>query len=118
MPPEHLVRVAILDDLEAAAAVRARANPDRIITAEGMRLAVGDPPARAVQLQLAVDVDGRLVGWALAMRLWFQTDPEVGMLDVVVDPDHQGRGIGSSLAARRRSTWPPTASSISWPTRT
>ena len=34
------------------------------------------------------------------MRLWFQTDPEVGMLDVVVDPDHQGRGIGTSLAAR------------------
>jgi GNAT superfamily N-acetyltransferase len=100
MPPEHLVRVATLDDLEAAAAVRARANPDRIITAEGMRLAVGDPPARAVQLQLAVDVEGRLAGWALAMRLWFQTDPEVGVLDVVVDPDHKGRGIGSSLAAR------------------
>ena len=100
MPSSHPVRVATDDDLEAAAAVRARANPDRIITAEGMRLAVGDPPPRAAQLQLAVDVDGRLAGWALVMRVWFQTDPEVGMLDVVVDPDHQGRGIGSSLAAR------------------
>ena len=40
MPSSHPVRVATDDDLEAAAAVRARANPDRIITAEGMRLAV------------------------------------------------------------------------------
>jgi GNAT superfamily N-acetyltransferase len=100
MPSSHPVRVATADDLDAAAAVRARANPDRIITPEGMHLAVGDPPPRAAQLQLAVDVDGRLAGWALAMRVWFQTDPEAGMLDVVVDPDHQGLGIGSSVAAR------------------
>jgi len=96
----HPVRVATIDDLDAAAALRARNLPDRIVTAEGMRLMVGDPPERAVQLELAVDVDGQLAGWALVMRLWFQTDPEIGMLDVVVDPDHQGRGIGTSLATR------------------
>jgi GNAT superfamily N-acetyltransferase len=100
MPTTHPVRVATDDDLSAAARVRARANPDRIVSAEGMRLVFGDPPRRAVQLQLAVDVDGELAGWAVVMRVWFQTDPEVGMLDVVVDPDHEGHGIGSSLAAR------------------
>jgi GNAT superfamily N-acetyltransferase len=100
MPITHPVRVATEADIPAAARIRARNLPDRIITAEGMRLMVEDPPERAVQLELAVDVAGELVGWALAMRLWFQTDPAVGMLDVVVDPDHQGHGIGASLAAR------------------
>ena len=40
MPVTHAVRLATAADIAAAARVRARNFPDRIITAEGMRLMV------------------------------------------------------------------------------
>lgn len=97
MPPRHIVRLATDADLPAAVTVRARANPDRILTEDGMRLWLAEMPERAVSLQLAVDVDGRLAGWATATRMWMQSDLSVGMLDVVVDPVRQGTGIGAAL---------------------
>ena len=93
------IRPAGPADFPAAAALRAANEPDRIISAEGMRLWMGDLPERAaLGTWLAID-GGEPVGWAFAMRAWTQPDDGVGSLDVVVAPDRHRRGIGTALAA-------------------
>jgi GNAT superfamily N-acetyltransferase len=93
------IRPAGPADFPAAAALRAANEPDRIITAEGMRLWMGDLPERAaLGCWLATD-GGEPVGWAFAMRAWTQPDDGIGSVDVVVAPDRQRRGVGSALAA-------------------
>jgi len=89
---------AVLDDLPVAAVMRAANEPDRIITAEGMRLWMGDLPERAALSTWLAESDGRPVGWAMAMRAWHQSDDGVGHVDVVVAPEHQRHGIGAALA--------------------
>jgi GNAT superfamily N-acetyltransferase len=91
------IRVATLDDLPAAAAVRASAVADAIITAEGMRTWVADLPEAAGLLLLAAEVAGQVIGWCTASRNTFGSDPGTGMLDVTVLPDHQRRGTGTRL---------------------
>ena len=93
------IRPAGPADFPAAAALRAANEPDRIISAEGMRLWMGDLPERAgLGTWLATD-GGEPVGWAFAMRAWTQPDDGIGSVDVVVAPDRQRRGIGTALAA-------------------
>jgi GNAT superfamily N-acetyltransferase len=94
---EAVLRPATLDDIAGAAAVRASALPDVIITAEGMSTWLSDLPDDARMLLLAAEVDGELVGWCTALRNWFGSDPDAGMLDVSVRPEHQGRSIGARL---------------------
>jgi GNAT superfamily N-acetyltransferase len=93
-------RVATLDDIPAAAAVRASVVTDAIITADGMRTWLADLPEAAGALLLAAEIDGQLVGWCNGWRNMFGSDQDAGLLDVVVLPDHQRRGIGARLATR------------------
>ena len=97
------IREARLDDIPAAAGVRAAALPDIIVTAEGMlRWHTGMRPDCDL-LMLVAEVDGAVVGWGTGRRLWERDEPGGAMADVVVHPDHRGRGIGGRLAARVRA---------------
>ena len=101
------IRRASLDDIPAAAGVRAAALPDIIVTAEGMlRWHTGMRPDCDL-LMLVAEVDGAVVGWGTGRRLWERDEPDGAMADVVVHPDHQGRGIGGRLASRVRDHLEP-----------
>jgi GNAT superfamily N-acetyltransferase len=92
-----VIRKATLDDVPQAAALRQRAWPDSLITADGMRHFIEATPERAERLLLAFEEAGELVGWAAAAREWSRSDPTHGYLDISVDPAHRGRKIGSRL---------------------
>lgn len=92
------VRDATADDYPAAAALRAANEPDRIVSAQGMAVWMGDLPGRAGLATWLAEADGEAIGWAMAMRAWTQPDDGVGSVDVVVHPDHHRRGIGTALA--------------------
>jgi GNAT superfamily N-acetyltransferase len=101
------IREASLDDIPAAAGVRAAALPDIIVTAEGMlRWHTGMRPDCDL-LMLVAEVDGAVVGWGTGRRLWERDEPDGAMADVVVHPDHQGRGIGGRIASRVRDHLEP-----------
>jgi GNAT superfamily N-acetyltransferase len=97
--PETL-RLGTLDDIPAAAAIRASVVSDAIITPEGMRAWLSGLPQESNLFLLAAEVDGRLVGWCNAWRNMFASDPGVGVLDVVAVPDHQRLGLGTRLITR------------------
>ena len=94
-----MIREGTLDDIPGAAAMRQRAWPDTILTAEGMRHTLENVPERAELLMLAWDEDGEIVGWGTAGREWWVAEPNRGTLVVAVDPSRRGEGIGSALAA-------------------
>ena len=92
-----MIRVASFDDVPPAAALRQRAWPDSIITAEGMQHFLEATPERAERLLLAFEEAGELVGWASAGREWSRSDPTHGFVEISVDPAHRGRRIASQL---------------------
>ena len=94
------VREAGDADFPVAAALRAANEPDRIISAEGMRLWMSDLPVRAALGSWLATHDDEPVGWAFARRAWTQPDDGIGSVDVVVAPDRQRQGIGTALAAK------------------
>jgi GNAT superfamily N-acetyltransferase len=94
--PETL-RFATLADIPAAAAIRASAVTDAIITPEGMSTWVSDLPNEAELFLLAAEIDGQMVGWCNAWRNTFGSDQGVGTIDVVVLAEHQRQGIGTRL---------------------
>jgi GNAT superfamily N-acetyltransferase len=91
------LRPATLADIPAAAAIRASAVTDAIITGEGMSTWVSDLPKEAELFLLAAEIDGRMVGWCNAWRNTFGSDQGVGTVDVIVLPEQQRHGIGSRL---------------------
>lgn len=93
-----MIREGTDADIPAAAAMRQRAWPDAIITEEGMRHVLASAPPRAELVRFAVEEAGELVGWATAGRAWWVAEPGHGSLEVTVDPDARGRGIGAALA--------------------
>ena len=93
-----MIREGALDDIPKAAAMRQRAWPDTIVTAEGMRHGLTNVPERARLLMLAWDEGGEIVGWGTASREWWVSEPNRGTLAVAVDPSRRGEGIGSALA--------------------
>ena len=93
-----MIREGTLDDIPRAAAMRQRAWPDTIVTAEAMRHFLDNVPERAELRMLAYEADGDVVGWATVGRSWWVADPAHGQLSLAVDPEHRGRGIGSALA--------------------
>ena len=101
-PP--VIREGTLDDIPSAAAMRQRAWPDMILTAEGMRHSLENVPDRAELLMLAWDEGGEIVGWGTAGREWWVSEPHRGTLVVAVDPGRRGEGIGSALAAAATRT--------------
>ena len=92
----RVIRAAGLDDVPRAAALRQRAWPDSIVTAEGMRHFLEATPERAERQLLAFEESGEIVGWAISGRNTWISD-EHGFVEVVVDPDHRGRRIASQL---------------------
>lgn len=80
-----------------AAALRQRAWPDSIITPEGMRHALESTPARSEHTLVAFEESGDLVGWGIAGRDTWMTDPAYGFAEVVVDPAFRGRRIATRL---------------------
>ena len=94
-----MIREGTLDDVPSAAAMRQRAWPDTILTAEGMRHSLEHVPDRAELLMLAWEEDGEIVGWGTAGREWWVAEPDRGTLVVAVDPGRRREGIGSALAA-------------------
>jgi GNAT superfamily N-acetyltransferase len=94
------LRPGTFEDIAAAAALRAGAVTDSIITAEGMHTRLSELGRAADLMMLAAEVDGRMVGWCNAWRNTYSTDPGVGFLDVIVVPDRQRRGLGARLIAR------------------
>jgi GNAT superfamily N-acetyltransferase len=92
-----VIRVASLDDVPRAAALRQRAWPDSIITAEGMKHFLEATPERAERRLFAFEEAGELVGWAVAGRDWWRSDPTHGFVEIVVDPAYRGRRIASQL---------------------
>ncbi len=95
-----MIREGTFDDIPRAAAMRQRAWPESIITAQGMRHALDNIPARAEPVLLAFEEDGTILGWAAASRAWWHSDAGQGILVVAVEPDRQGEGIGTALAER------------------
>jgi GNAT superfamily N-acetyltransferase len=94
-----VIREGTFDDIPGAAAMRQRAWPDMILTAEGMRHSLENVPERAELLMLAWEEDGEVVGWCTASHDWWVSEPSRGSLVVAVDPTRRGEGIGSALAA-------------------
>ena len=93
----RVIRVATFDDVPRAAALRQRAWPDSIITAEGMQHFLEATPERVERQLLAFEEAGELVGWATAGREWWRSDPTHGFVEIAVDPAFRGRRIASQL---------------------
>jgi GNAT superfamily N-acetyltransferase len=93
-----VIREGTLDDVPSAAAMRQRAWPDMIVTAEGMHHQLTNVPERAQLLMLAWEEGGEIVGWGTASHEWWVSEPNRGTLVVAVDPSSRGEGIGSALA--------------------
>ena len=55
-------------------------------------------PTHAEEAWFAYEDDGVIVGWATAGRSWYVDAPDVGGLDLCVDPSRRGEGIGTALA--------------------
>ena len=93
-----MIREGTLDDIPRAAAMRQRAWPERIVTAEGMLHILTTVPEHAEQAWIAYEEDGEILGWATAGRAWYMEAPDTGGLDVAVEPSRRGEGIGTALA--------------------
>lgn len=93
-------RLGTLEDVPAAAAIRASAVTDAIITGEGMTSWVSDLPTEAELFMLAAEIDGQLVGWGNSWRNPFGSDRGTGTVDVIVLHEHQRQGIGARLLTR------------------
>jgi GNAT superfamily N-acetyltransferase len=93
-----MLRLGTLDDIPKAAAMRQRAWPERIVTAEGMRHILTTIPDHADQAWLAFEERGEILGWATASRAWYMEAPDTGGMDVSVEPSRRGEGIGTALA--------------------
>ena len=94
----RVIREGTLEDVPRAAAMRQRAWPATIVTAEGMRHDLESTPERAERVHYAYEEDGEILGWASAGRSWWQQTPDAGWLGITVEPSRRGEGIATALA--------------------
>jgi len=100
MTTRAVVRLAVGDDAEAVATVRAVVAPYKVMSAAATRhmITVQSPKERF--LPLVADREGEIVAWASAgINVW-TSEPGQAHLSIYVHPDHRKRGIGSELAER------------------
>ncbi len=97
----YIVRPFRPGDYDREAAVHGRIAPERTFTAEGIRHfdeRVFVPPLTNVKLVAEHRSSGEPVGFGYLHSDVESVDPRNLWVDVVVDPNHQGRGIGRALA--------------------
>ena len=100
MTTRAVVRLAVGDDAEAVATVRAVVAPYKVMSAAATRhlITVQSPKERF--LPLVAEHEGEIVAWASAgINVW-TSEPGQAHLSIYVHPDHRKRGIGSELAER------------------
>ncbi|MGW5194278.1 GNAT family N-acetyltransferase [Kribbella sp. NPDC004138] len=100
MTTRAVVRLAVGDDAEAVATVRAVVAPYKVMSAAATRhmITVQSPKERF--LPLVADREGEIVAWASAgINVW-TSEPGQAHLSIYVHPDHRKQGIGSELAER------------------
>ncbi|MEV6269534.1 GNAT family N-acetyltransferase [Kribbella sp. NPDC051936] len=100
MTTRAVVRLAVADDAEAVATVRAIVAPYKVMSAAATRhlITVQSPKERF--LPLVADREGEIVAWASAgINVW-TSQPGQAHLSIYVHPDHRKQGIGSELAER------------------
>ena len=86
-----------LEDVPTVARMVSRAEPDRVLTPEAMLHFVGSVPERA-QRRLWKAVEGdRILAWAACGLNWESQAEGDAYVNLMVDPEHRGRGIGSAL---------------------
>ncbi|MET9310909.1 GNAT family N-acetyltransferase [Kribbella sp. NPDC003505] len=100
MTTRAVVRLAVGDDAEAVATVRAVVAPYKVMSAAATRhlITVQSPKERF--LPLVAEHEGEIVAWASAgINVW-TSEPGQAHLSIYVHPDHRKQGIGSELAER------------------
>jgi GNAT superfamily N-acetyltransferase len=94
------IRETTDDDLDAVLALSQAADDTRVISVEGIRHARNTRPERARTLDLVAEVDGAVVGLAIAgLNIW-TTEEGASWAWVTVDSRMRRQGIGETLGAR------------------
>jgi GNAT superfamily N-acetyltransferase len=88
---------ASLDDVPAAARLIRRAEPDRVLTPEGMLHFARSVPERAQRRLWKAVEGGGLIAWAAVGLNWESETEGDAYVNLLVDPEHRRRGIGSTL---------------------
>ncbi len=91
------IREATLDDLPAFDRIRQASYSWHFASLAAQRNWFTAIPPRARLLQLAAEVQGTVVGYALAANVVTTKEPGVGFALCAVHPDFRGRGIGTAL---------------------
>lgn len=86
-----------LEDVPTVARMVSRAEPDRVLTPEAMLHFVGSVPERARRRLWKGVENGGLVAWAACGLNWESETEGDAYVNLIVDPDRRGRGIGSTL---------------------
>src|SRR5688572_10159163 len=91
------IREATLDDMPALERIRQACFSWHVATVAAQRNWHTAMPPEARMLQLAAEVDGDVVGFALAAINVMTKEPGVGFATCSVHPDFRRRGIGTAL---------------------
>jgi GNAT superfamily N-acetyltransferase len=95
-----VIRETTDDDLDAVVALNQAADDTRVISVEGLRHMRRTRPERARTLDLVAEVDGAVVGLAVAgLNIWTTTEG-ASWAGVTVDSSMRRQGIGEALGAR------------------
>lgn len=93
-----VIRALRPDDLGAVAGLLRRLRGDNLYTERGVRYDVEAEPARADSARWVAERDG-IVGYAVAMRLWWRAANDAYAWAAVV-PEARGAGVGGALWGR------------------
>ena len=86
-----------LEDVPAAARLISRAEPDRVLTPVAMLHLVRSVPERARRRIWKAVEGGGLVAWGACGLNWESETEGDAYVNLIVDPEHRGRGLGSTL---------------------